>query len=144
MRHVLVLLVLLSMDAVVRPIYLGSIATSDLQRHFNTDKVRLLNDLEATAYGMLYLTEDEFLDLNPTASSVNGNRAVIAAGTGLGEAMLFWDGMHYNPIGCEGGHCDFASTTAQQDELLKWMRHRYGGHVSFERILSGPGITALV
>lgn len=119
------------------------ISTSDLQRHFNTVKVRLLNDLEATAYGMLYLSEDEFLDLNPSAGSVNANRAVIAAGTGLGEAMLFWDGIHYNPIGCEGGHCDFASATVQQDELLKWMRQRYGGHVSFERILSGPGITAL-
>jgi glucokinase len=119
------------------------IVTSDLQNHLDTDQVRLLNDLEATAYGMLYLAEDEFLDLNPTATSINGNRAVIAAGTGLGEAMLFWDGMHYNPIGCEGGHCDFASATPQQDELLQWMRHRYGGHVSYERILSGPGVTAL-
>lgn len=119
------------------------ISASDLQIHLNTGKVRLLNDLEATAYGMLYLSEDEFFDLNPNAATVSGNCAVIAAGTGLGEAMLFWDGMHYNPIGCEGGHCDFASATAQQDELLKWMRQRYGGHVSFERILSGPGITAL-
>ena len=118
-------------------------STSDLQKHLNTDKVRLLNDLEATAYGMLYLAEDEFVDLNAIACPAKGNRAVIAAGTGLGEAMLFWDGAQYHTIGCEGGHCDFASATAQQDELLKWMRDRYGEHVSYERILSGPGIYAL-
>ena len=118
-------------------------STSQLQIHLKTDKVRLLNDLEATAYGMLYLGEDEFVDLNPAGKTVKGNRAVIAAGTGLGEAMLFWDGNGYHPIGCEGGHSDFASATPQQDELLKWMRHRYGGHVSFERILSGPGVTAV-
>lgn len=119
------------------------ITTSDLRKHLNTDKVRLMNDLEATAYGMLYLPDDEFVDLNPTGRAVNGNRAVIAAGTGLGEAMLYYDGTQYHPIGSEGGHSDFAPLTAQQDELLKWMRNRYPGHVSFERILSGPGIYTL-
>ena len=119
------------------------ITTSGLQKHLNTDKVRLMNDLEATAYGMLNLPDDEFVDLNPTGRSVDGNRAVIAAGTGLGEAMLFYDGTHYHPIGSEGGHSDFAPVTPQQDELLKWMRNRYPGHVSFERILSGPGIYTL-
>lgn len=119
------------------------ITTSDLQKQLGTERVRLMNDLEATAYGMLYLSEDEFVDLNPTGRTVEGNRAVIAAGTGLGEAMLFWDGEHYHPIGSEGGHSDFAPGTAQQDELLKWMRSRYPGHVSFERILSGPGIYTL-
>jgi glucokinase len=119
------------------------ITTSDLQKQLGTGRVRLLNDLEATAYGMLYLSEDEFVDLNPTGRSVEGNRAVIAAGTGLGEGMLFWDGIHYHPVGSEGGHSDFAPGTAQQDELLRWMRKRYPGHVSFERILSGPGIYTL-
>ena len=119
------------------------ISTSDLQAHLNIDKVRLLNDLEATAYGMLFLREDEFVDLNPTGRSVDGNRAIIAAGTGLGEAMLFYDGTDYHPIGSEGGHSDFAPITRQQDELLKWMRDRYPGHVSYERILSGPGIYTL-
>ena len=119
------------------------ISTSDLQEHLHIDKVRLMNDLEATAYGMLYLPEDEFVDLNPTGRSVDGNRAVIAAGTGLGEAMLFYDGTDYHPIGSEGGHSDFAPVTGQQDELLKWMRNRYPGHVSYERILSGPGIYTL-
>ncbi len=119
------------------------INTVDLQKHLNIDKVRLMNDLEATAYGMLYLNDDEFINLNPTGRKVEGNRAVIAAGTGLGEAILYHDGSEYNPIGTEGGHCDFAPVTTQQDELLKWMRNRYPGHVSFERILSGPGIYML-
>jgi len=120
-----------------------NISTADLQKHLLIDKVRLMNDLEATAYGMLYLPEDEFVDLNPSGRAHNGNRAVIAAGTGLGEAMLFYDGTDYHPIGSEGGHSDFAPVTGQQDELLKWMRNRYPGHVSYERILSGPGIYTL-
>ncbi|UPT76643.1 glucokinase [Sulfurovum sp. XGS-02] len=119
------------------------IATAELQAHLGIEKVRLLNDLEATAYGMLYVPDDEFVDLNPKGRKVDGNRAVIAAGTGLGEAMLYYDGNVYYPIGSEGGHCDFAPLTLQQDTLLKWMRNRYPGHVSFERILSGPGIYTL-
>lgn len=119
------------------------ITTPDLQKRLHTGNVRLLNDLEATAYGMLYLDEEEFVDLNPSGRDVKGNRAVIAAGTGLGEAMLFWDGSRYHPIGSEGGHSDFAPACAQHDELLKWMRRRYSEHVSYERILSGPGIYTL-
>jgi len=115
----------------------------ELKKQLNTTKARLLNDLEATAYGMLYLDEDDFYDLNPTSQVMKGNKAVIAAGTGLGEAMLFWDGSNYAPIGCEGGHSDFAPCTAQQDDLLKWLRHRYPHHVSFERVLSGSGIAAV-
>ena len=119
------------------------INTTQLQKHLNIDNVRLMNDLEATAYGMLYLNDDEFIDLNPTGRKVDGNCAVIAAGTGLGEAILYHDGSQYHPIGSEGGHCDFAPVTPQQDELLRWMRNRYPSHVSFERILSGPGIYML-
>lgn len=114
-----------------------------LQEHLGTKKVRLINDLEATAYGMLYLNDEEFVHLNPTGRNVKGNCSVIAAGTGLGEAMLYFDGKSHHPIGSEGGHCDFAPLTPQQDELLKWMRNRYPGHVSFERVLSGPGIYTL-
>lgn len=119
------------------------ITTSALQADLGTDKVHLMNDLEATAYGMLYLPEDAFVELNPTGRPVEGNCAVIAAGTGLGEAMLFHDGREYHPIGSEGGHSDFAPVTPQQDELLKWLRNRYPGHVSFERVLSGPGVYTL-
>lgn len=119
------------------------ITTSDLQEYLGIQKVRLLNDLEATAYGMLYLPEDQFVHLNPTGRDIDGNRAVIAAGTGLGQAMLYYDGTAYHPIGTEGGHSDFAPLTPQQDALLKWMRNRYPEHVSFERLLSGPGIYTL-
>ena len=119
------------------------ITSSELQEYLGTNKVRLLNDLEATAYGMLYLPEDEFIDLNPTGRTMHGNRAVIAAGTGLGEAMLYYDGTDYHPIGSEGGHGDFAPVTEEQDALLKWLRNRYPEHVSYERILSGPGIYTL-
>ncbi|HZF70176.1 glucokinase [Sulfuricurvum sp.] len=118
------------------------ITTADLQTQLQTDKVRLLNDLEATAYGMLYLRDEEFVTLN-TGESVNANRAVIAAGTGLGEAMLFWDGAGYYPVGSEGGHTDFAPMNEQHDDLLRWLRVRYPSHVSIERILSGPGIAAV-
>lgn len=119
------------------------ISTIDLQSYLGVEKVRLLNDLEATAYGMLYLPEDQFVSLNPMGRKVNDNRAIIAAGTGLGEAMLYYDGTAYHPIGSEGGHCDFAPLTPQQDRLLAWMRNRYPGHVSFERILSGKGVYTL-
>lgn len=119
------------------------VRTSDLQEYLGIQKIRLLNDLEATAYGMLYLTEDQFVHLNPHGHDINGNRAVIAAGTGLGEAMLYYDGRAYHPIGTEGGHSDFAPLTPQQDALLKWMRNLYPGHVSFERILSGSGLYTL-
>jgi len=115
----------------------------DLQKQLHIDKIHLMNDLEATAYGMLYLSEDEFVDLNPDGRPFEGNRAVMAAGTGLGEAMLYYDGNNYHPIRSEGGHSDFASVTVQQDALLKWLRDRYAGHVSYERILSGPGIHIL-
>ncbi|WP_368030041.1 glucokinase [Arcobacter sp. s6] len=116
------------------------IDTKELQKVCNTSKVRLLNDLEATAYGMLYLNEDEFVNINPNAKITQANKAVIAAGTGLGEAILFYDGQNYHPIGSEGGHCDFAPLDSLQDELLVWMRKRYPAHVSIERLVSGIGI----
>lgn len=116
------------------------IETTKLQEFCKTKKVKLLNDLEATAYGMLYLGEDEFVEINPNALSIAANRAVIAAGTGLGEAMLYYDGAAYHPIGSEGGHCDFAPQNALQDELLVWLRKRHSDHVSVERLVSGDGI----
>lgn len=104
-------------------------------------RVKLLNDLEATAYGMLHLRPNELASLNPKAERRRkANIAVIAAGTGLGEAMLYWDGEHYHPIASEGGHADFAPRTDQEIELLRYLRREFDGHVSYERVLSGPGI----
>ena len=119
------------------------ISTSALQKSLATQNVRLMNDLEATAYGMLYLPEESFVELNIHAQNRNGNKAVIAAGTGLGEGMLFYDGQNYHPLGSEGGHSDFAPTSPLQDALLLWLRAHYPAHVSYERILSGSGIAAL-
>ncbi len=106
----------------------------------STLNVKLLNDLEAAAFGMLQLAPDEFAVLN-RGSSQRGNMAVIAAGTGLGEAILFWDGVRFRAIATEGGHASFAPTTDLQVALLMDLRRRFGGHVSFERVLSGPGLS---
>jgi glucokinase len=104
-------------------------------------RVKLLNDLEAMAYGALFLRPDERASLNPAAAPWRrGNVAVIAAGTGLGEAILYWDGERHHPLATEGGHCDFAPQTDQEIELLRYLRRKYNGHVSYERILSGPGL----
>lgn len=119
------------------------IRAKDLKKEFEIQSVKLLNDLESTAYGMLYLKDEEFVDLNPTGRDSKGNIAVIAAGTGLGEAILHYDENSYTPIGTEGGHTDFAPISTQQDELLTWLRKRYPGHVSYERVVSGIGIYTL-
>ncbi|WP_295420262.1 glucokinase [Sulfurovum sp.] len=119
------------------------ITTQALQEYLGTQKIKLLNDLESTAYGMLYLKDEEFVQINPSGRKTEGNRAVIAAGTGLGEALLYYDGTDYHPVGSEGGHTDLAPLRSQHDELLQWLRKRYHSHVSYERILSGPGIYAL-
>jgi len=102
--------------------------------------VRLLNDLQAMALGLARLPPDELVELNPDAQPRVGNIAVIAAGTGCGEAMLYWDGHIHHAIATEGGHADFAPNTREQEGLLRWLRTKFGGHVSYERILSGPGL----
>lgn len=114
-----------------------------LKARLGTEKVRLLNDLEAMAFGMLHLEAEDFVELNPNAEPQSGNIAVIAAGTGLGEAILYWDGQQYHPVASEGGHCSFAPQTAQQDQLLHFLRQRFPQHVSYERILSGVGFSHL-
>jgi glucokinase len=109
--------------------------------HLPVVKVKLLNDLEATALGMLHLAPDEFTVLNPGLQRRHaGNMAVIAAGTGLGEAILVWDGNRFHPIATEGGHASFAPVDDLQIALLKDLRNQLDGHVSFERVLSGPGL----
>jgi len=114
-----------------------------LKRKLGTAKVKLMNDLEAMALGMLYLPAHELVELNPEAEAQDGNIAVIAAGTGLGEAILYWDGNKHHPMATEGGHSDFAAQNAQQDRLLAYLRKIYPEHVSCERILSGIGFSHL-
>lgn len=104
-------------------------------------RVKLLNDLEGTAYGMLHLPSDDLVQLNEgRRPRRRGNIAVIAAGTGLGEAYLYWDGGRHLPIATEGGHSDFAPRTDQEVDLLLHLRKKLGGRVSCERVLSGPGV----
>ncbi|MBH0180114.1 MAG: glucokinase [Nitrospira sp.] len=114
-----------------------------IAKQFNIPRVQLLNDLESTAYGISWLWPDELEVLN--AGNPPKKRqalALIAAGTGLGEAILFWDGKSYRPMPSEGGHADFAPNNDQEIELLRYLRGQYL-HVSYERILSGPGLHAV-
>lgn len=111
-----------------------------LARAINAPRVKLLNDLEAAAFGMLYLRPEELCVLNAGSQpKPKGNVAVIAAGTGLGEAMLYWDGKQHQPLASEGGHADFAAQSDQEIGLFRYLRDKFGGHVSYERVLSGPG-----
>ena len=101
--------------------------------------VRLLNDLEANAYGVFTLAEADFETLNAGKPSIDGNAAIISAGTGLGEAGYHWDGGSLHPFASEGGHADFASRSELEVDLWRWLHARYG-HVSYERVVSGPGL----
>lgn len=112
----------------------------ELARATGIAKVKLLNDLQAMALGLLRLPAAELVELNPQARSGAGNKAVVAAGTGFGEAILYWDGRTHHAIATEGGHADFAPNTSEEDGLLQYLRPKFEGHVSYERILSGPGL----
>jgi glucokinase len=102
----------------------------------------LMNDLGATGHSLEHLPAKDFCVLNKGAAVPNATRALLAAGTGLGEGILFWDGKRYKVVPSEGGHTDFAPRTDQQIELLKFMRRRYP-QVSWELILSGRGFRTL-
>ena len=101
--------------------------------------VWLINDLEATAYGAVALAPEDMATLHEGSPVAEGNAAVIAAGTGLGEAGLYWDGRQHWPFASEGGHASFAPSDALQVELLQYLRRQFV-HVSWERVLSGPGL----
>jgi len=111
-----------------------------LSARFKIHRVRLLNDLEATAHGLLVLRPDEIEVLNHgVPPPAKGAMALIAAGTGLGEAILVWDGRQYKPMPSEGGHCSFAPTSDLEMDLLRYLRAQYT-HVSYERVVSGMGL----
>jgi glucokinase len=113
--------------------------SSELRRALKLDSVNLLNDLEAGAHGIFTLNNDEFCTLNEGNMRQSGNKALIAAGTGLGEAIMHDDGRHFHPLASEGGHADFAPRNELEIELLRYLLGRFG-HVSYERVLSGPGL----
>jgi glucokinase len=111
---------------------------AEVARYLQLSRVRLLNDLEATAYGISVLAPNELETIYVGAPAPQANRVVIAAGTGLGEGILFWDGKQHVPMATEGGHADFAPNTARQADLWKFLRQR-DEFVSSESILSGGG-----
>jgi glucokinase len=113
-----------------------------LARQLGTPHIVLLNDLEAAGYSMAVLGTEDFCTLNAGTPAPESPRAVIAAGTGLGEAILIWNGSRYVVVPTEGGHCDLAPRTEQEIELLRYLKktHKY---VSFELILAGRGFYTL-
>ncbi|MGC1684345.1 MAG: glucokinase [Candidatus Acidiferrales bacterium] len=113
-----------------------------LARELGVAHVRLLNDLEATCYSVLVLEPAEFDCIHEGTDGRQATKVVIAAGTGLGEGVLFWDGGRYHPSATEGGHSDWAPNTEQQLELWRYLRER-NEIVSCETILSGRGFPAL-
>jgi glucokinase len=116
------------------------LSSKEIGEYVNSRNVWLLNDLEATAWGLLDLPEHNVVELNPEAQIQQGNIAVVAAGTGLGEAIIAWNGSSYHVLASEGGHADFAPTTEQEIALLKHLMQEYPDHISCERLISGEGL----
>lgn len=116
-----------------------TIDSQELAVQLRLNSVGLINDLEAYAYGIDALESKDFVTLSEGIPDAEGNRVVISARTGLGIAGMYWDGFRHHPFPCEGGHADFAPRNHLEAELADYLRARFG-HVSCERILSGPGI----
>jgi glucokinase len=116
-----------------------TVEADSLAHLLQLDHVALINDLEAVAYGTTMLGADDVVVLNRGRWDATGTVAVIAAGTGLGEAGLWWDGRQHWPFSSEGGHCEFAPRDELELDMLRFMQAEFG-HVSYERILSGPGL----
>lgn len=110
-----------------------------LQKSLGFERVGLLNDLEAVAWGVPALTTNQLAEVQAGASGAVGNACVVAAGTGLGEAGMFWDGTQHRAFATEGGHTDFAPTDDREFALLNYLQKRVG-RVSWERVVSGMGI----
>ena len=111
----------------------------DILSKTGVKEVALLNDLEATAYGLAGLNDEDLVILYEGDTTLKGNIAIIAPGTGLGEAGVYWDGSTYHPFPTEGGHCDFSPRTALDTGLCIFLQAKYG-IVSWERLVAGPGI----
>jgi glucokinase len=100
----------------------------------------LINDLEANGYGIPELTAEQIFELSPGDAGAVGNRGLVSAGTGLGEAVLVWNGKSHKPMASEGGHCDFSARNETEIDLLRYLQKQLGGRVSFERVVSGIGL----
>ena len=107
---------------------------------FSIPSVKLINDFEAAALGIEALSASDLITLQPGKPQAQGVRVALGAGTGMGVAWLTWQGERYLPLPTEAGHMDFAPTNELQAGLLEYLRKKFG-HVSVERVLSGPGLT---
>jgi glucokinase len=125
---------------VATPNLAWNVDASVIARELDQPQVGLINDLEANAHGIFTLEDKDFAVLNAGAAGATGNIAVISAGTGLGEAGMYWDGAQHHPFAGEGGHCDYAPHADLEMDLLRYLQSKFGAHVSWERVLSGPGL----
>ncbi|MGA3372992.1 MAG: glucokinase [Terracidiphilus sp.] len=115
----------------------------ELSHDLDVTHVFLINDLEANGYGVAELAPDQIYTLSEGDPSQIGNRALIAAGTGLGEALLIWNGHSHAPYPSEGGHVDYAPRNEDEIDLLRFLKQKYNGRISYERVVSGMGLTAI-
>jgi glucokinase len=113
----------------------------ELAASLSIEHVFLINDLEANGYGIAELSADQIFTLSEGDARQMGNRALIAAGTGLGEGFLVWNGHHHIPYPSEGGHADYAPRNEDEIDLLRFLRQKYNGRISFERVVSGMGLS---
>lgn len=118
------------------------IDSTAIKNETGVKQVSLINDLEAFAYGLAALQPDDFITIHPGKKDSTGNMAIIAPGTGLGEAGLYWDGSYFYPFPTEGGHSEFAPRNEEDIELYRFLQKKYG-IVSWERLIAGPGIMDL-
>jgi glucokinase len=114
--------------------------TRDLRESLKIEHIFLINDLEANGYGVPELSNDSIFVLHEADPSAVGHRGLVSAGTGLGEALMIWDGKTHTPIPSEGGHADFAARNEREIALLRYLSRTLNGRVSFERVVSGLGI----
>lgn len=116
-----------------------TVDSATLAYTFDIPKVRLINDFQAAAYGMDALQPHDLIALQAGVAQPQGTRALIGAGTGLGQGLLLWHGDHYEAHPTEGGHVDFGPTDEFQMELLQHLMKQHG-RVSYERVVSGKGL----
>ncbi len=115
----------------------------ELSANLGIEHVFLINDLEANGYGVAELTADQIFTLSEGDTSQMGNRALVAAGTGLGECILIWNGHSHVPYPSEGGHADFAPRNEDEIDLLRFLKQKYNGRISYERVVSGMGLSGI-
>jgi len=136
--------------AVAGPVLDGKVKFTNLPWELDSDNIEaelgipvsFINDLESMAYGLAALKENELVTIYEGDKDAVGNMAILAPGTGLGEAGMYFDGHRYHPFATEGGHCDFAPRSEEDIEVYRFLHLRHD-HVSWERVLSGAGIYTL-